>query len=100
MSTPYQLSLLRRTFAVLAASTLGFIASNALAQGNSVKLQGGNKSDECTFSSMSITPAGGVTVQCSGTSGPVIPPAPPEDPTIPGTFRMANATMTAAPGSS
>ena len=98
MSSPYQLSLLRRTFAAMAIAAIAFTASDTLAAGNTVKLNGGNKNDECTFSSMSITPDGGVTVQCSGTSQP--PPDPnPIDNTIPGVFVMASATMNASPGS-
>jgi hypothetical protein len=49
---------------------------------------------------MSITPDGGVTVQCAGGNGgpPVIPVT--VDNTIPGTFTMSNAAMTATVGNS
>lgn len=99
MSSTIQLSLLRRTFAALAAAAFVFTASDALAQGNRIKLTGGNKNDECEFSSMSITPAGGVSVQCSGTTAPPPPPPPPVDPTVPGVFSMSNAAMSAAANS-
>ena len=72
MSTPYQLSLLRRTLAAFAAATLAFTAADAMAQGK-VKLSNAGGKDECAYSSMSITPDGSVTVQCSGTT----PPPPP-----------------------
>ena len=67
MSTPFQLSLLRRTFTVLAVAAVVLAVPDALAQGK-VKLSGGSKNDECSYSSMSITPDGSVTVQCSGTT--------------------------------
>lgn len=89
MSTPYQLSLLRRTFAVLvAAAALGGM-SDAYAQGK-VRLSGGNKADECSYSSMSITPDGSVVVQCSGTTTEPPPPPPPVE-----TYAMGAATMSA-----
>lgn len=86
MSSQYQLSLLRRTFAAIAAAAFVFTASDVLAQGNKIKLSGGTKSDECEFSSMSITPTGGVSVQCSGTTQP-----PTE------TFSMSAAVLSSAP---
>ena len=73
MSSPNQLSLLRRTLAAIAAAAFVFGASDAAAQGNKIKLNGGTKADECEFSSMSITPSGGVTVQCSGSTTPTQP---------------------------
>jgi hypothetical protein len=98
MSSPYQLSLLRRTFAALAAAAFVFAGSDVLAQGK-VKLTNAGGKDECAYSSMSITPDGSVTVQCSGTTQP--PPEPnPVDPSIPGTFRMASATVSVAPSAS
>jgi hypothetical protein len=93
MSSPFQLSLLRRTFAAIAAAAFVFTASDALAQGNKIKLSGGNNKDECEFSSMSITPAGGVTVQCSGTVNP--PPPPPTGEV----FTMGSAAISAAANS-
>jgi hypothetical protein len=94
MSSPNQLSLLRRTLAAIAAAALVFTASDAGAQGNKIKLNGGTKADECEFSSMSITPSGGVTVQCSGTTNP--PPPPPPDGEI---FVMSTAAMNGQPNS-
>lgn len=91
MSTPYQLSLLRRTFAALAVATIAFTASDALAQGK-VKLSGGNKNDECSYSSMSITPDGSVTVQCSGTV------QQPTDPAAE-TFAMSTGAISASANS-
>lgn len=94
MLTPYQLSLLRRTLAAIAAAALVFTASDAQAQGNKIKLTGGNKTDECEFSAMSITPAGGVTVQCSGT----VTPPPVTDPATE-TFVMSTGAISAAANS-
>ncbi len=89
MSSPYQLSLLRRTLAAFAAAVFTITAADALAQGR-VKLSGGNKNDECSYSSMSITPDGGVTVQCSGT----VNPPPPVNP-VTETFAMSTGAMSA-----
>ena len=91
MSTPYQLSLLRRTFAAMAMVAIAFTTPDTLAAGNTVKLNGGNKNDECTFSSMSITPDGGVTVQCSGTTNPP-PPVPAGCPAVPQNMLTAGLT--------
>lgn len=91
MSTPHQLSLLRRTFVVLAAALALGAVSDAHAQGK-VKLTGASGKDECAYSSMSITPDGSVTVQCSGTT----PPPPPPPPTVE-TYVMSTGSMTASP---
>lgn len=91
MSTPYQLSLLRRTFFVLATALALGAVSEAQAQGK-VKLSGASGKDECSYSSMSITPDGSVTVQCSGTSEP--PPPPPPPPPVE-TYAMAASGMNA-----
>ncbi len=70
MSTPIQLSLLRRTFAVLGLA--GMVATGlAQAQTNTVTITDTNNvvRDSCTYSTMSITPSGGVLVkldQCAG----------------------------------
>lgn len=92
MSTPNQLSLLRRTFAVLVAAAAFGAMSDANAQAK-VKLNGGSKLDECTYSSMSITPDGGVLVQCSGTTTEPPPPPPPPPPVE--TYAMGSSAMTA-----
>jgi hypothetical protein len=89
MSTPYQL-LLRRTIAVVATAMALGATAEAQAQGK-VKLSGA-QGNECSYSSMSITPDGSVTVVCSGTS---TPPPPPVDNSIPGTFSMSSAAMNA-----
>lgn len=91
MSTPYQLSLLRRTFVVLATALALGAVSDAHAQGK-VKLTGASGKDECSYSSMSITPDGSVTVQCSGT-----PPPPPPPPPSVETYVMSTGAMTASP---
>ncbi len=90
MSTPSKISLLRRTFVALASATALMAAADAHAQGK-VKLSNAGGKDECSYSSMSITPDGSVTVQCSGTAPP--PPPPP----IGETFVMSVAAMSAAP---
>lgn len=92
MSTTYQLSLLRRTFAALAAAAVLGTASDAHAQGK-VKLTGASGKDECAYSSMSITPDGSVTVQCSGTTTPPPPPPPPATET----YVMSTASINASP---
>lgn len=70
--------------------------SDVYAQGK-VKLSGGNKADECSYSSMSITPDGSVVVQCSGTTTEPPPPPPPPPPVE--TYAMGAAAMN-APASS
>lgn len=92
MSTPLQLSLLRRTFAVFAAALALGAASDALAQGK-VKLTGASGKDECLYSSMSITPDGSVNVTCSGTTTPPPPPPPPATET----YAMSVASISAQP---
>jgi hypothetical protein len=95
MSTPFERFLLRRTFAALAAVVALVAVSDVHAQGR-VRLNGAG-SNECQYSSMSISPNGTVEVQCSTTEPP--PPPDPVDATIPGTFKMAAATATASAGS-
>jgi hypothetical protein len=92
MSTPYQLSLLRRTFAVLAAAAALAAISDAHAQGK-VKLTGASGKDECAYSSMSITPDGSVTVTC--TTSTTTPPPPPPGQTI----SVSPTSRTTAPSS-
>jgi hypothetical protein len=91
MSSPYQLSLLRRTFAAIAAASSLFAVHDVAAQGT-VTLTGASGSS-CTYSSMSVTPNGNVAVQCST----VITPPPP-DPATPGSFSFDSAGSTVAPG--
>lgn len=93
MSIPNQLSLLRRTFAALAAAAALGAVSDAHSQGR-VKLTGASGKDECSYSSMSITPDGSVTVTCSGTT-----PPPPPPPLASETYSMSTGSITAPPNS-
>ena len=91
MSSPFQLHLLRRTFAALAVASGFAFAGVAQAQGTVILSNG----TSCTYSSMSITPNGNVNVTCSGSPPP---PPPPPPPVTTETFSMSVASMPAAVG--
>lgn len=90
MSTPTQANLLRRTTLALASVAGLLIAADSTAA--NVKLNGGS-GNSCDYSSMTVTPDGGITVQCAGTTAPTnttpnnptnpSPPPPPPPPTPP-----------------
>lgn len=73
MSTPFQLSLLRRTFAAFAAATSLLAIHEAAAQTAGTVTLSGTSGNSCNYSALSVNPSGGVTVTCSGGGTP--PPA-------------------------
>jgi hypothetical protein len=79
--TPTNFRLLRRT-AMAVAAAVGLFASLAT-EAAVVTLSGANGST-CSYSTMSITPDGNVTVQCSGTTAP-----PPSNTGDAGAFSIA-----------
>jgi hypothetical protein len=85
MNHPYQLTLLRRTFAAIAASAslLASQGANAQAAGTVTLSGAAAGASSCSYSAMSVNPAGGVSVQCTS-SGPVTP--------TPGAFSFTAAT--------
>lgn len=89
MSTPLQLHLLRRTFA--AAAVIGGLGFAAAAHAQGTVTLSGASSNSCSYSAMSITPNGNVTVTCSGQQPP---PPPPQGET----FAMSVASMAASVG--
>jgi len=72
MTTPFQQSLLRRTFAAIAAATSLFAMHGAFAQTAGTVTLTGTSGNSCTYSSLSVTPSGGVTVTCAGGGTPPV----------------------------
>lgn len=77
--TPTNSRLLRRT-ALAVAAAVGMFASLAT-EAAVVTLTGANGST-CSYSTMSITPDGNVTVQCSGSTTPTPTPTPSPGPAV------------------
>lgn len=92
MSSPTPTNLLRRTLAVTATITATLFAGEVSAQSAGTVTLNGVTGNTCTYSSLSVTPSGAVSVTCSGGSTP-----PPPPPSGPGKFAFASAAMAAPP---
>ena len=80
MSKPIERSLLRRTFGALLAAA-GMLLASAPSFALTVTLNGPAGSPSCTYSSMSVTPDGNVSVSCQATTA-----------NDPGTFTLSIAS--------
>ncbi|HET7728898.1 MAG TPA: hypothetical protein VFK48_02585, partial [Usitatibacter sp.] len=74
MSTPHSKTLLRRTFAVLAALAASGVAPDALA--GKVQLRNATGTSCDNFTNLSITPDGQITIDCTTSGTPTPTPTP------------------------